>query len=128
MRPPQLNPIWLPRILDTPERRSPANWFKELRFRPIRARSGHRIFRRGVRLVAAPRPGVARRLLGPFTDEDEFGVETSISDTHVRVAAPCGCVFPNEEGVSKALSLLANYDYPHARYYGSNTTQDFVVS
>jgi hypothetical protein len=35
---------------------------------------------------------------------------------------------PNEEDVSKALRVLANYDYLHARYYGSNTTEDFVVS
>ena len=37
------------------------------------------------------RRAVASRLLGPVTDQTS-GVETSISDTHARVAAPCGCV------------------------------------
>ena len=37
---------------------------------------------------------VARRFIGPVTDEDELAGRGSISDTHVRVAAPCGCVSP----------------------------------
>ena len=47
MRRPQLNPIWLPRILHTPERPISANWFKEQAGRYVlaggRARIGRRV-------------------------------------------------------------------------------------
>jgi hypothetical protein len=36
VRRPQLNPIWLPRILHTPERPISANWFKEQTGRYVR--------------------------------------------------------------------------------------------
>jgi len=34
---------------------------------------------------------------------------------------------PNEEDVSKALRVLANHDYVHTRYYGSEQQTDFKV-
>jgi hypothetical protein len=35
---------------------------------------------------------------------------------------------PNEEDVPKALRVLADHDYVHARYYGSERQDDFNVS
>jgi hypothetical protein len=34
---------------------------------------------------------------------------------------------PDEEDVPKALRVLANHDYVHARYYGSEQQTDFKV-
>ena len=45
-----------------------------------------------------------------------------------RAVARCGCVFPNEGDVPKALRVLADFDYLHARYYGSDGQTDFNVS
>lgn len=71
---------------------------------------------------------VARRLLSPVTDEDEIrGRELYLGYARDYRSA-LWLRLPNEEDVSKALRVLADYDYLHARYYGFNTTQDFVVS
>jgi hypothetical protein len=34
---------------------------------------------------------------------------------------------PDEEDVSKALRVVADYDYIHTRYYGSEQQTDFNV-
>ena len=71
---------------------------------------------------------VARRLVGPVTDEDELaGRELYLGYAREGHSA-LWLRLPNEEDVSKALRVLADYDYLHARYYGFNTTEDFVVS
>jgi hypothetical protein len=71
---------------------------------------------------------VARRLLGPVTEEDELsGRELYLG--HAREGRSALWLrLPNEDDVSKALRVLADYDYLHARYYGFNTMEDFVVS
>jgi hypothetical protein len=64
---------------------------------------------------------VARRLLSPVTDEDEIrGRELYLGYARDGRSA-LWLRLPNEEDVSKALRVLADYDYLHARYYGFNT-------
>jgi len=71
---------------------------------------------------------VARRLFGPVTDEDELAGRELYLGYAREGRSALWLRLPNEEDVSKALRVLADYDYLHARYYGFNTTQDFVVS
>jgi hypothetical protein len=71
---------------------------------------------------------VARRLVGPVTDEDELAGRELYLGYAREGRSALWLRLPNEEDVSKALRLLADYDYLHARYYGFNTTEDFVVS
>lgn len=71
---------------------------------------------------------VARRMLGPVTDEDELAGRELYLGYAREGRSALWLRLPNEEDVSKALRVLADYDYLHARYYGFNTTQDFVVS
>ena len=71
---------------------------------------------------------VARRLLGPLTDEDELAGRELYLGYAREGRSALWLRLPNEEDVSKALRVLADYDYLHARYYGFNTTEDFVVS
>jgi hypothetical protein len=71
---------------------------------------------------------VARRLFGPVTDENELrGRELYLGYAREGRSA-VWLRLPNEEDISKALRLLADYDYLHARFYGFNTTEDFVIS
>jgi hypothetical protein len=94
--------------------------------RDIKVYSGEQILENDA--VNRPRRTVARRLLGPVTDEDELaGRELYLGYARDGRSA-LWLRLPNEEDVSKALRVLADYDYLHARYYGFNTTQDFVVS
>ena len=44
---------------------------------------------------------------------------------HERVEAPCGCVFPMSTKSAKALTVLADFEYTHARYYGAKGQTDF---
>jgi hypothetical protein len=71
---------------------------------------------------------VARRLLGPVTDEDELGGRELYLGYAREGRSALWLRLPNKEDASKALRVLADYDYVHARYYGFNTEQDFVVS
>ena len=71
---------------------------------------------------------VARRLLGPFTDEDELAGRELYLGYAREGRSALWLRLPNEQDVSKALRVLADCDYLHARYYGSNTTEDFAVS
>src|SRR4029453_1861136 len=71
---------------------------------------------------------VARRFIGPVTDEDELAGRELYLGYAREGRSALWLRLPNEEDVSKALRVLANYDYLHARYYGFNTTEDFVVS
>jgi hypothetical protein len=70
---------------------------------------------------------VARRLLGPVTDGDELGGR-ELYLGYAREGRTALWLRLPQEDVSKALRVLADYDYLHARYYGFNTTEDSVVS
>jgi len=67
-------------------------------------------------------------LFGPVTDEDELAGRELYLGYAREGRSALWLRLPDEEDVSKALRLLADYDYLHARYYGFNTTEDFVVS
>ena len=71
---------------------------------------------------------VARRLFGPVTDEDELAGRELYLGYAREGRSALWLRLPNEEDVSKALRVLADHHYLHARYYGFNTTEDFVVS
>ena len=72
------------------------------------------------------RRAVASRLLGPVT------AQTTGRDLYLGYAregrSALWLRLPNEDDVSKALRVLADYDYLHARYYGFNKWEDFLVS
>jgi hypothetical protein len=72
------------------------------------------------------RRSVASRLLGPVT------AQTTGRDLYLGYAREGrGALWlrlPNEDDVPKALRVLADYDYLHARYYGFNKWEDLVVS
>jgi hypothetical protein len=78
--------------------------------------------------VNRPRRTVARRLLGPVTDEDEVAGRELYLGYAREGRSALWLRLPNQEDVSKALRVLADYDYLHARYYGFNTWKDFIVS
>jgi hypothetical protein len=93
------------------------------RHRDIKVYSGEQILENDV--VNRRRRTVARRLLGPVTDEDELAGRELYLGYAREGRSALWLRLPNEEEVSKALRVLADYDYLHARYYGF-TTEDFV--
>jgi hypothetical protein len=72
------------------------------------------------------RRAVASRLLGPATAQTT-GRELYLGYAREGRSA-LWLRLPNEDDVSKALRVLADYDYLHARYYGFNKWEDFLVS
>jgi hypothetical protein len=80
--------------------------------RDIKVYSGEQILENDA--ANRPRRTVARRLLGPVTDEDEVRGR----DLHLGYArggrSALWLRLPNEEAVSKALRVLADYDHLHA--------------
>ena len=94
--------------------------------RDIKVYSGEQILENDA--VNRRRRTVARRLFGPVTDEDELAGRELYLGYAREGRSALWLRLPNEEDVSKALRVLADYDYLHARYYGFNTTEDFVVS
>ena len=92
--------------------------------RDIKVYSGEQILENDA--VNMRRRGVASRLLGPVTDQ------TGGRDLYLGYAregrSALWLRLLNEDAVSKALRVLADYDYVHARYYGFNKWEDFLVS
>ena len=92
--------------------------------RDIKVYSGEQILENDA--VNMRRRSVASRLLGPVT------AQTTGRDLYLGYAregrSALWLRLPNEDDVSKALRVLADCDYVHARYYGFNKWEDFLVS
>ena len=92
--------------------------------RDIKVYSGEQILENDA--VNMRRRSVATRLLGPVT------AQTTGRDLYLGYAregrSALWLRLPNEDDVSKALRVLADCDYVHARYYGFNKWEDFLVS
>ena len=72
------------------------------------------------------RRNVADKVVGSVTDDSEG------RELYLGYAREDRCAMwvriPDEEDVPKALRVLADHDYVHTRYYGSDGQTDFNVS
>jgi len=75
--------------------------------------------------VYAARRKTTDKVVGSIVDDSE-GRELYL-DYLVRVVLRCGYASQTREDVPKALRVLANHDYVHTRYYGSEQQTDFKV-
>lgn len=75
--------------------------------------------------VYAARRNVTDKVVGSVVDDSEG------REIYLDYARQGRCAMwvriPDEEDVSKALRVLANHDYVHTRYYGSEQQTDFKV-
>jgi hypothetical protein len=92
--------------------------------RDIKVYSGEQTLKNDA--VNMRRRTVARRLLGPVKDNLE-GRELYLGYAR-QGRSTLWLRLPNKDDVSKALRVLADYDYLHARYYGFNKWEDLIVS
>jgi hypothetical protein len=76
--------------------------------------------------VFAGRRSTADKVVGSVVDDSEG------RELYLGYAREDRCAMwvriPDEEDVSKALRVLADHEYVHARYYGSQQQNDFTVS
>ena len=76
--------------------------------------------------VYAGRRSPADKMVGSVVDDSEG------RELYLGYAREDRCAMwvriPDEEDVSKALRVLADYEYVHTRYYGSDRQTDFNVS
>ena len=75
--------------------------------------------------VYAARRKTTDKVVGSIVDDSE-GRELYL-DYARRGRSAMWVRIPNEEDVPKALRVLANHDYVHTRYYGSEQQTDFKV-
>ncbi len=72
------------------------------------------------------RRGVASKVVGSLVDDEEG------RELYLRYARDDRCALwlrlPREADVRKALRVLADYDYLHTRFYGSDRQTDFHIS
>ena len=74
----------------------------------------------------AGRRSTADKVVGSIVDDSEG------RELYLGYAREDRCAMwvriPDEEDVSKALRVLADHEYVHTRYYGSQRQTDFTVS
>ena len=75
--------------------------------------------------VYAARRKTTDKVVGSIVDDSE-GRELYLDYARQGRSAMWARI-PNEEDVPKALRVLANHDYVHTRYYGSEQQTDFKV-
>jgi len=72
------------------------------------------------------RSGVTNKVVGPWFDDEEG------RELYLGYARDDRCALwlhlPREADVRKALRVLADHDYLHTRYYGSEKQTDFHIS
>ena len=76
--------------------------------------------------VYVGRRNVTDKVVGSVVDDSEG------KELYLAYAGEDRCAMwvriPDEDGVSKALRVLADHEYVHTRYYGSDRQTDFNVS
>ena len=74
----------------------------------------------------AERIGATDKLLGTFLDDVE-GRDRYLAYARDGMSALWARI-PDEDRVAKALRVLADFDYRHARYYGDGTQTDLEIT